>query len=392
MGAGTAVAASPGEQKAKTEREYGLDWLRVIAFAILIFYHCGMMFVSWDFHLKNKEQSRTLELVMLFFNRWRLPLLFFISGAGVWFSLRRRSLPQFAGERTMRLLVPLLFGIFVFVPPQIYVERVEKGAHFASYFDFWQTVLQFRPYPQGNFSWHHLWFVAYVFVYALLGIPLFAALRAQAGRRAVGALAGWVERWRPAVYLLNVPNIVAAVTLGPRWPVTHNLTADWANFTGSLLTFLWGFVIVSDRRLLDAITDRRREFLTMWLALMAVFYVVVAGGFRRSLPPLSWDLVNAYIAQMAIFTLIGYARTLLNRSSPFLRYATEAVYPFYILHQTVILVTGWWIIHWESPVAVKFAAAVAGCFSITLLLHEGIRRVPLLRPLFGLRPASTMQR
>ena len=99
-----------------SNREYGLDWLRVAAFAVLIFYHSGMMFVPWEFHIKNHETRDTLTRIMLFFNRWRLPLLFFISGCGVVFSLRRRELAKFAAERVRRLLIPLVFGMFVIIP------------------------------------------------------------------------------------------------------------------------------------------------------------------------------------------------------------------------------------------------------------------------------------
>lgn len=385
---GPAVPRRQASATTVPAREYGLDWLRVIAFTILIFYHCGMMFVSWDFHIKNPETSRTLEFVMLLFNRWRLPLLFFISGAGVWFSLRRRTSGQFARERTVRLLLPLVFGMLVVVPPQIYVERVEHGLQYASYFDFWRTVLDFRPYPAGNFSWHHLWFVAYVFVYALIGIPIFNALRSDAGRRVVGAFAGFVERWRPAVYLINIPNIVSSLILGPHWPVTHNLLADWANFTGSFLTFLWGFIIASDRRFLDVCTARRREFAFLWAVLMIAFYTLILTEYRRQLPSWVWELLNAYIGQMAIFTLVGYARHALNFTNAFLRYATEAVYPFYILHQTVIILIGCRIIHWPASIPVKLAVSMVGCFFITLALHECIRRVTPLRPLFGMRLAS----
>jgi glucans biosynthesis protein C len=367
-------------------REYGLDWLRVIAFAILIFYHCGMMFVSWGWHIKNPETSRELELVMLFFNRWRLPLLFFISGAGIWFSLRRRSSGEFVRERTVRLLLPLAFGMLVVVPPQIYVERIEQGAAYASYFDFWRTVFEFEAYPKGNLSWHHLWFVAYVFVYALLGLPIFNALRSGAGRRVVSRFAGLLERYSLAAYAINFPNVVVSLTLGPRWPATHNLVADWANFTGSFLTLLWGFMIASDRRILDLITARRREFAFVWTGLLVVFYGVAITGTRRDLPPFTWELVNAYIGQMAIFTLVGYARHHLNFTNGFLSYATEAVYPFYILHQTVIVVIGSWLIHWPAPIPVKLGIAMIGCFGITLALHEVIRRTSLLRPLFGMRP------
>src|ERR1017187_7868117 len=103
-------------------REYGLDWLRCFAFVILIGYHTGMYFVSWPWSVKNPESSEWLTWVMIFFNRWRLPLLFFISGAGVGFSLRRRTSGQFVRERLRRLLIPLAFGIFVICPPQTYIE------------------------------------------------------------------------------------------------------------------------------------------------------------------------------------------------------------------------------------------------------------------------------
>jgi acyltransferase-like protein len=133
-------------------REYGLDWLRVIAFVILIGYHSGMYFLPWPWMVKNPQSYNWLTWVMIFFNRWRLPLLFFISGAGTWFNLQRRSPGEFSQERIRRLLLPLAFGMFVIVPPQIYVERLLAGRHYASYFDFWRTVFTLVPYPQGNLS------------------------------------------------------------------------------------------------------------------------------------------------------------------------------------------------------------------------------------------------
>jgi len=93
------------------QREHGLDWLRVFAFGLLILYHSGMAYVSWPWTVKDTQHSQALEMVMLFFNRWRLPLIFLIAGAGVAFSLRRRSLGQFAGERLRRLALPFALMI-----------------------------------------------------------------------------------------------------------------------------------------------------------------------------------------------------------------------------------------------------------------------------------------
>ena len=169
--------------ESRAQREYGLDVLRVFAFGVLILYHSGMGYVTWGWHVKNNELSTGLEWVMLFANRWRLPLLFFISGAGVAFSLRRRTMGEFARERAGRLLPPLLMAMFVVVPPQIYFEHLARGREYGSYFEFWKTVFQFVPYPKGAFSWHHMWFVVYILVYALASIPRFGWLRADEGRR-----------------------------------------------------------------------------------------------------------------------------------------------------------------------------------------------------------------
>jgi glucan biosynthesis protein C len=370
-------------------REYGLDWLRVIAFVILIGYHTGMFFVPWEWHVKNPEQCESLRWIMLFFNRWRIPLLFFISGAGVFFSLRRRRFGQFAAERVRRLLLPLAFGIFVVVPPQIYFERLYRGQTTASYWAFWKTVFDFIPYPAGNTSWHHLWFVAYILVYSLLGLPLFALLKSGAGRRAIEALARAAER-PGVVYLVNVPNIVVGLWLGPKWPTTHNLVADWANLTGSLLTFLWGFVICGNDRFLGLVERKRREFLILALAMTFAMYLLLITGWHAKWGPvvrlLVAELVSSYLGMGWIFALVGYARAKLNYESPALRYATRAVYPFYIAHQTITVAIGYYMVGWKAPVAVKFPILAAGTFLGSWLVFELARRNPVSRVLMGMPP------
>ncbi len=361
--------------QAAPAREYGLDWLRVTAFGILIFYHSGMIFVPWEFHIKNAEQSDALAWIMVFFNRWRLPLLFFISGCGVRFSLRRRSMREFAAERVKRLLIPVLFGIFVVVPPQIYVERLQKGAGFG-YAEFYRTVFAFVPYPDGNMSWHHLWFAVYLLVYSLAGIPLFSAIRAAGGWK---WLVTAIKRWPAAIYLINAPSLAVAFTLGPRWPTTHNLVADWANLTGSFLTFLWGFVIASTPGFLDIIERRRREFLSAAVLVTAVFYALRAQG-------QSSTLVNGYLGMLWIFTFVGWARAKVRSGGAWLAYANEAVYPFYILHQTFIVVAGYFFVQQPWSLAVKLTVTMCSGFLGSWMGFEIVKRWNVTRMLFGLRP------
>jgi glucans biosynthesis protein C len=375
-------------------REYGLDWLRVFAFSILILYHSGMAFVTWDWHLKNPEQSEVLEFFMLLVNRWRLPLLFLISGAAVFFSLRRRSFAQFSTERLTRLGIPLLVGMFIIIPPQIYLERLSQGAQL-TYAEFYLSVLELKPYPAGSFSWHHLWYVAYILVYSLVGIPIFVFLRGGTGQRLIAAIVGMFKRWPPLLYLVIVPNIIVALALAPHWPHTYNLISDWENLTGSFLIFLWGFIIASNREFLDLITRRRKEFFIAGLAFATLYFSAYYSGFTHSWPYGAslgyWTVVSAYFGMTWIFALVGYARAIVTGPSRTLTYATQAVYPFYIVHQTITVMIVYYVIPWQIGVWPKLLMVTTGTFAGSWLFFEIVRRIGILRPLFGLKSAAKMK-
>ncbi|KXK28908.1 MAG: acyltransferase [Bacteroidetes bacterium OLB12] len=171
-------------------RRYSLDWLRVIAFSLLIFYHVGMFFVPWDFHIKNNTIYPDIRWPMLFLNQWRLPLLFVISGMSTWFALSKRSGLQFVGERTTRLLIPLLAGMILIVPPQVYFERLAKAQVTGGFLDYWPVHAFSGVYPEGNLSWHHLWFLPYLLIFSLLLLPVFLYLR----KHPQAALLNWVKK------------------------------------------------------------------------------------------------------------------------------------------------------------------------------------------------------
>jgi len=386
---GNALGDAAGYEALPSPREYGLDWLRVFAFAVLILYHTGMIFVSWGWHIKNDERSEFLEIIMLFTNRWRLPLLFFISGAAVFFSLRRRSYGTFVAERFQRLFIPLVFGMLVIVPPQIYYERLYQGATY-SYAEWYPSVFEFVPYPAGgSLSWHHLWFVLYILVYSLVGIPIFRWIKSEGGRRAVDALVNGIERWPVTVYLINVPNLIVAFALAPYWPTTHGLIDDWANLTASFLTFLWGVTIASNRRFLDVITQRRKEFLIVGVVLAGAMIAIRLGGALQPLPAIVrftvWQMISAYMGLLWIFILVGYARHWFRSGGPWLRYANEAVYPFYIAHQSITVAVGYYVVQQPWGVWTKFGVVALATFLGSWLCFEVVRRTAITRVLFGLK-------
>ena len=175
-------------------RRYDLDWLRVIAFAILMLFHTGMAFSSYDWHVKNFESSALIDWLIMFFHQWRMPLLFFISGAAVWFAMEKYPTWRYLRERHTRLLVPLLFGMSVVIPPQVYCERLYQGQTYSSFLDFYPTIFTSGSYPQGNLSWHHLWYVPYIWAFSMITLPLFAWLRSTPGRTVLARLQRFLSR------------------------------------------------------------------------------------------------------------------------------------------------------------------------------------------------------
>ncbi|RPJ54775.1 MAG: acyltransferase, partial [Acidobacteria bacterium] len=198
-------------------RRHDLDWLRVLAILMLQVFHTGMAFNSWGWHIKNPETLPWLDLPMSFLHQWRMPLLFFISGVGTTFALRSRKLSGFVKERHRRLLWPLVFGMLVVIPPQVYCERLFQGVNYASFWDFYRTVFHGTSYPQGNTSWHHLWFVAYLFVFSILTVPVLAAFATRRGRIVLEACRTWLAQGA-RIYLLILPLSLIQVGLRPYWP------------------------------------------------------------------------------------------------------------------------------------------------------------------------------
>jgi len=374
-------------------RRYDLDWLRVIAFGLLMLFHSGMLFSTWDWHVKNLETSEAFDHVMGFVHQWRMPLLFFISGSAVWFAMQRYSTRQFFLERHQRLLLPLVFGMLVVIPPQVYHERLYHDQQYASFSDFYPTTFTSGGYPQGNLSWHHLWYVPYIWAYSMVLLPLFVWLRSPRGRPWLERALRWAGRpWM--LFLLFVPSALSDSALRPFWPGdANNLVSDWGNFSHKLTFFLAGFVLASGAGVYDLIAGHRRKFLlaaglaVAGLATMGILRPAGGSGQAVSAAALiGYYTLNNFQIWMWLLVALGYGRRYLSFNHPFLRYANEAVYPFYILHQTVIIILGYHLAYTTWPIGLKFPLVVTATFLICWGLYAlAIRPWNLLRVPFGMK-------
>ncbi len=378
------------EPETKTiKRQYYIDWIRVIAFCILILFHSGMFFVGWDWHVKNNVINHTMEFPMEWLHLWRLPLLFFISGVGVSFAMKSRTGWQFVGERTKRLLLPLVFGMFVIVPPQIYFERLQSGQFNGSYLDFYQRVFQFIPYPKGDFSWHHLWFVAYLWIFSLVCTPLFLWLKSENAKNIIAAVrATFTNIW--GLLLLSIIPMILYWTLRDKWPVSNNLISDWYNFSLSLTIFIYGYIIGTNPKIWNIMEKHRVALFSVgtFIIVFRISFDAIFGSIPDDLPFMPF--INGFLTMVSLWTTIlaicGFAKHYLNFKNRFLSYSTEAVYPFYILHQTITVAIGFHIADWDLNVWLKLLILSLGTFGFSLFIyHFLIRPFNFIRPLFGVK-------
>lgn len=366
-------------------RRYDLDWLRVIAFAILIFFHVGMFFNHWDWHIKNNVITHAVEWPMRFSSQWRMSLLFMISGAGVYFALGSRGPAAFLKERLIRIFIPLVFGMFVIVPPQIFFERLTQGQTYG-YVEFYKTVFQFVPYPQGSFSWHHLWYLVYIFCYSLLGLPLLLLLRRHTGF--TQRLAAFFSNPWSLIIVPVLWHVGGSILLAEHFPTTHNLVRDWNEHFHDFTLFVTGFLLCSQPRFWETLQKHRRLTLGIWVTLTIALYAFY-WTVDRDMDATQWlvyDVIKTTNAWCILLSIFGYGYTYLQFSNPFLRYANEAVYPFYILHQTVIICLAYPLINAPVHWFVKFIYLCVATFLICLgTYHFLIRKSNFLRIVFGMK-------
>jgi hypothetical protein len=349
-----------------------------------------MFFVPWGWHIKNAIIYGKLIFPMLFVNQWRIPLLFIISGIGTYYALSKRNGKQFTGERLKRLLIPLAAGILFIIPPQVYLERLDKGQFLGNYFEFYPTHAFTGVYPEGNFSWHHLWFLPYLLLFSLIFAPAFLYLCKHPATVFLRFLGKTVIR-RFGLYVFILPLFVWELFLEPYFPSTHALFGDWYNLFHYATLFFSGFMLVSLKDVYwETVKKGRRLYLIVGLIAFSLLLLLWYGTdtFQGK------DVLLAFIKACNLWSWclagMGYAATYLNKESKGLKYSNEAVYPFYILHQTVLVALGFYLKDLDWAFFPKFTMMVIGTFGISWLIYEfGIRRYRFIRPLFGLKNQST---
>jgi hypothetical protein len=380
------------EPHAAPQRAYFLDWLRIGGFALLVVYHVGMYYVSWDWHVKSPFAGPGLEPWMLLSSPWRMALLFVVSGAATSFMLRGAAASAFLAGRSKRLLLPLLCGVLLVIPPQSYFEAIHRFGYAGGYVDF--VRLYFAGH--GGFcrdgkclilpTWNHLWFVAYLWVYTVV---LWALL--QRWPRLLDILARIGDRRLRDRRLLLWPIVLLAllrVALYPRFGSTHALIDDAYNHAVFFSLFVAGAVFARWPGVWERLAALRWSALLTalggWLVLAAFAQRFAAAGVAPDALRIAQRVGFAAVQWGALVAAIGFARCHLDVDLRWRATLTEAVFPVYILHQTIIVLLAQallplrWTPRFEAPLL------IGSTFVLSFVGYLVLRRLSWLRPWFGM--------
>jgi glucan biosynthesis protein C len=361
------------------KRYHELDWLRIILVIAVFLHHIGMPFNGDGFPVMNSDSSKVLDDIMVYFEQFRLPMLFLIAGAGAVILLSFKNRTDFIKQRFMRLLVPLIFAVLVIVPPQNYIGHIDQ---FKSY---WQAY----PTLASNLSTNHLWFIEYLVVFALLSIPLYSFLQSAKGKRVINAIETISNN--PAglflfAFLLIGLRVLSKIFFPDDSKDLTNLSTPV--FYGFF--YIMGMVLMSSTTLWANIKRFRRVNLTLLVGCSVMFYSYY---YSPDLSPwLSievrwalWWAVGCMVAWSATLTLIGYAQQYLNQYNSWLVKCNEMIYPFYIFHQTVIIIAAYYVIEWQAGITTKVVGLLSISLPLTVLLCLMIYPFNPARILFGVK-------
>jgi len=347
-----------------TNRRYDIDWIRVIAIGLLMIYHVAIGFQPWGMmiaFITNEKSWESLWIPMTMLNVWRIPLLFFVSGMGVYFAVQNRNWKQLIAERTGRILLPFLFGMFCIVPLHLFIWQ--RYYHFSA---------GYSPSPG------HLWFLGNIFIYVVLCSPVFFYLKKNDpdGYRDGKLVNGIAKLFSTPLGLIPAVFVLEAVIVKPYPYEMYAMT--WHGFFLGLLAFFFGFCFVLSG---NGFWNMILKFRWMFISTAIILFMIRLMYFKMNTP------VYLIVAesQCWIISVFAFGYKYLNRGSKVLTYLSQAAYPVYILHMLFLYLGSVWVFSFTLDVRIQFGLilliTLGGCFAT----YELIRRINWIRPLFGLK-------
>ncbi|WP_418358723.1 acyltransferase family protein [Shewanella basaltis] len=367
----------------QSRRYCELDWLRVILIFAVFLHHVFMPFNGDDWHVMNSESSKVLDDIMVYFEQLRLQTLFFIAGAGSLLLLQKLSAKSFMISKFHRLFIPLLVGMILIVPPQNYIENIADYDSFLSAYG--QLML--------SFDTNHLWFIEFLLVFMLLAIPFKHFLASKIGK----SWLNWLERLSQFKWGLLALVIVLALIRGLAKYLMLDDSHHIENLSLSVFYvffFFAGMSFMQRACVWQTLALHRHTYLISLLISTLLFYAYYYSPDLSEYLSLTarwqiWWFMCCLVSWSGLLTMVGFASTYLNKTPIWLKQTNELIYPFYILHQTVIVLLAFYIVQWQAGIMVKsLSLLVSSMIICAALCYWVIKPFNLIGYLFGLKKGT----
>lgn len=358
-----------------TERRVDIDWLRILAVLLLVPFHSALIFIH-EPHIIIYVRDATESSFLYHFSGWihqfHMPLLFYVSGAATYFSLKKRGSRLYTKERFLKLLIPTISGLILIVPPMIYIHQIynrNQIGFWQCYANFWQFTSDLTG-MDGHFTPAHLWFLIYLFVFSMIGLPFFVTSRENGREKYIKKLLD-VTRIPIVIFMLFALSALSAKMnlLGDKNPLSY------------FIFFVTGYLFMSDSRF--------QQFIDKYAPHILIAGIVCETVRQFSYPFISSQtiifiigILNRWLWLLAILAL---GHQFLNKTNRSLKYLSQSSYPFYLFHLLLNTIVGFYVVQMQVNVAVKYSIIVIFTTLTTFILYEIIRRIPIIRFLFGIK-------
>jgi len=380
--------------KAQNSRLYYIDWLRILAFGLLFFFHSWRPFDHYSWNIKNSDQSAIFDLLTFFTHGWRMDLIFLISGVGTWFALNS-SKSSFLTDRIKRLIIPFIFGIIFIIPPQKFYEAISFYGFQGDYFQFlkaWPGYAFSQNFGASFLFWFghlgaHIYYLPYLFTMTLIVVPVYKLVKYR--KFNFEKLENLIVT-PSGVFLLMLPLIIIRYSLKPIFPGY----TDWADFFSYMCIFIYGFIFMKNPGFVEIIKQRMWLFLNIGIisSVLLLYYIKQSDAHMQLYLKPEFGFNHMYISILSVFIsfcwvmfFVGLAAKKLNFNHKFIQPANTAILPIYILHQTLIVAFGFYIIQFNTSILVKYLLIAGTAIPSSVLLYLILKRFTSLRILFGLK-------
>lgn len=367
----------------QTSRRYYLDWLRILATLLLIPYHTARIFDTAPYYLKNETTYLGFGIVLGFIDLWFMPLFFFVAGAVAKYSLENRSKTQYIWERFKRLLLPFLFGIFIFIPPITYYGFLFHNPNIdLSYYQYYPLFFKFSYKNidgyRGGFTPSHLWFILYLFGFSWITFPLFRFFKTQSSQEVIEQL---------GIFLLNKP-IYLFICVFPL-SLARIILLPYYNPFYYILFYIYGYLFILNESLKKV--AQKNYFIALTLGIILVVYYF---WMENDIFPLSFglnitNLINQILLSLNSFcwliVILYIAQKYLNINNSARKYLSHASSSIYILHMTWVISTGFYVIQWQQGIICKFLVIILMSSIGTLSSYELIKNNFIARLFLGIK-------